>query len=110
MTTNLNYVKWIHVNKITIFCEDMGQNGFLKIMGARRKFFDRKTWIINCKNEHDLADKLQRLNDNGFMFSGGPYGWNPVDIFILMREKNLVSGKVTEIVWRERGQALTRVL
>jgi len=29
------------------------------------------------------------------MFAGGTSGWNPVDIYILMREKTLVYGNVT---------------
>jgi len=110
MLRKVSYVKWIQENEITIFCEDAERYNFLKIIGAKRKLFDRKIWIINCRDKNDLADKLQRLNDNDFMFAGGSHGWNPVDIYILMREKNLVTGKATEIVWKEKNQTVTRVL
>ncbi len=29
MITNLNYVKWIQENKVTLFCEDNGNTGGL---------------------------------------------------------------------------------
>jgi hypothetical protein len=110
MMANLSYVKWIQENKITLFCDDIVSESLLKKIGAKRKFFDRKIWLINFKDERGLADKLQQLNENGFMFAGGSHGWNPIDIFILMREKNLVTGKVTEIVWNGKNQTLTRIL
>ena len=106
--TYLYYVKWIQKNKITLFCADKVKNNFLKKIGAKRKFFSRKIWVINCNDENHLAFILQQLNDNGFMFAGGIEGWNPVDIFILMREKNLVTGKTIEIVWKEKNQTMTR--
>lgn len=110
MITNYNYIKWIQKNKITLFCGDTKRYHSLEIIGAKRKIFNRKIWIINCKDEDDLADKLQKLNSNGFMFAGGLHGWNPADIYILMRNKKLVTGTIIEIVWKEKNQILTRVV
>jgi hypothetical protein len=108
--TKLSYVKWIQGNKITLFCENKELLFFLKKIGARKRLFHKNVWVISYKDEKALIKNLQILNDHNFMFAGGVHEWNPLDIFILMREKKLVSGKVTEIVWKGPNQILTRSL
>lgn len=80
----------------------------LKKMGASRGFFQRKIWHLQCRDEDDLAVKLQELNENNFMFAGGSSGWNPSDIYIHLRDKNMVAAKVTEIVWTSPDVIMTR--
>lgn len=108
--TKLSYVKLIQSDKITISCEDEVRKALLKILNARSKIFSSNIWIIKCKNEKVFVNTLQKLNDEGFMFAGGPHGWNPVDTYILMRRKKLVTGKVMEIIWKGTNQIITSVL
>lgn len=110
MLTNINYVKWIQGGDVTIFCEGLADIALLKNIGAKRKVFKRNIWVIKCDTEIDLARKLQTLNNSDFKFAGGSSGWNPVDIYILMRNKKLVTGDVSEIVWGRAGEVLTRIL
>lgn len=108
--SDLNYVRWIQDNKITLFCENKEKILYLKKMGAKRKLFNWNEWTITYKNEQELIYILQLLNDNNFMFAGGTNGWSPTDIFILMREKQLLSGNLIEIVWRGKDKISTRIL
>ncbi len=70
--------------------------------------------LLGCRfhaKEHKLCEMDSgRVCHNLFMFAGGSSGWNPVDIYILMRNKKLVTGEVWEIVWGRTGETLTRIL
>lgn len=107
---DLNYVKYIYEHEILIYCENKEKTHSLLLIKAKRKFFKKNLWKLKYQDKGDLAKKLQLLNDNDFMFLGGAAGWNPVDIYISMREKNQVSGKVVEISWVNQKQTTLRIL
>lgn len=107
---NVSYVKYIYENKILIYCDVKEQEGSLHALKAKKKIFSKNQWILKYQNKNELAEKLQILNDNGFMFLGGGFGWSPIDIFISMRDASLVRGNVVEISWVNEKQTVSRVL
>ncbi len=58
------------------------------------------TWKISYVDEYDLAAKLERLNELGFLFVGAGPGWYPAAVFEHMREKKLLTGKCKAVIWR----------
>lgn len=108
--SKLNYVKYIYENEVSVYCEDQDKIDLLRLLNAKKQLFSKNKWILKYDNKNDLTKILQILNDNNFMFLGGCSGWNPVDVFVSMREQNLVTGSVIEISWINKNQTITRTL
>ncbi len=105
MKEKLTYVRSILSQEIVIISTDRLKNKFLQKLGAHRKFFSRRQWLIKYISERELADKLQKLRNANFMFSGGHTGWSPVDVFCYLRDKEYVKGKIINIEWEGSGKA-----
>jgi hypothetical protein len=76
-------------------------------LAARRRWLEWRTWAIRYSGEEELAAVLTALRDTGVPFLDTPGGWPPAGIFRYLREKGLVTGKVTAVSWRGPGQPFT---
>lgn len=110
MKIKYSYVDWIQDFQITVYCVDDKKIKFLKSIHAKRKFFNRKYWIISYDNDYNLAKLLTLLRNENFMFSYDEHGWSPSGIFQHLREKGLLCGKLKEISWKKEDDVCIREL
>jgi hypothetical protein len=69
---------------------------------------NKMVWKVPFSSIIELAEKLKELNRLGFLFVGGADGWPPSEIFIDLREKNLLEGRFKEVTWRGPGDWVIR--
>ena len=62
------------------------------------------------KGEAELAFLLQELQKAGFLFLGGESGWPPSAVFMDMRLKGLVCGKIEVVTWKDKHTPVVRQL
>ena len=74
----------------------------IKNIGAREvQILGKTLWTIEYAGERDLADKLRKLSELGFLFIGeDPGGWPPAVVLSKLREKGLLKGNFREVSWR----------
>ena len=92
-------VEWVGKDTVEIRCNDPTIRQHLRQLGARPKFLSRREWVLRYASEQELAAHFGRLRDFGLAFVGGPAGWPPAAIFRDLRDKKLLTGGFTEIVW-----------
>lgn len=68
----------------------------------------KEYWHIDCTNDNEVAEKLDRLNRLGFLFVEGLHGWPPAGIFDYFREKKMLKGKFKQVTWRMPGDWVIR--
>lgn len=108
MSNKFSYVEWIQDHRITIYCNDKDKSKKIKILKGKRKFFSFKYWIINYRDEYELAKILASLRNENFFFGFDEHGWSPSGIFQYLREKGMLTGKFIEIFWRGKDKIGTR--
>ena len=99
-----NYVSLI--SKDLIYLENVSENVVksLNAINAEMGELEARTiWKITFLSKIELAEKLKKLNELGFLFAGSPHGWPPAEIFSDLREKKMLTGNFKEIKWRGPG-------
>ncbi len=104
MKEKLCYVRSVLTKEISILCNDHEQLKFLRLIGAKRRYFISSEWVLKYSSDEDLTDLFRKLRDNGFLFSYDQHGWGPSDVFRHHRDKGLLTGKFKEIFWRGGGK------
>ena len=104
-----NYVSLILNNNVRL--ENVTVDLIEAIEGLKA-FEDRlkhKTvWTIPFVNHSELANILSRLNELGFLFAAGSYGWPPAEIFAGLLEKKRLKENFKEITWLGKDRWVIR--
>lgn len=100
----MDYVSSVQAKEVVVVCRTHNLRRLLRQTGGRREFLRPSRWRVQYANENELASALTSLRDAGFAFSGAPAGWPPAAVFEHLRERGLVSGRFTEVVWRGPGK------
>ena len=109
MNTPDNYfVEAILKNEVTIYCTLKEKVVFLKVIGAKRDWFWKKTWSLSFESKKEMINILMKLNESGAAFSFDEHGWGPSSVFIHYRDEGLVQGEIVEIFWIGGGKYRTR--
>jgi len=103
-----NIVLSIQKNKIVVSCSDESKIKILKQMGAKRKIFDHKMWIITYDSKKELSGNFVCLRDSGFVFAGEPGGWSPSSIFLKFKEEGYIEGRAMEVIWKNKDTPILR--
>lgn len=102
----MNFIRSIDAGSVVLEVEDGIDAEQLQALGARRKLFNRRRWVIGSEGEEDLATVLTALRDLGVAFAGG-LGWPPAAQFERLRDAGMVEGPYLEVVWRGPEQPET---
>lgn len=59
---------------------------------------------IQCADDNEMLKVLQRMMNNGMLFSYGTKGWEPSDVVWFHREAGRLQGSFREIYWTGPGK------
>lgn len=61
---------------------------------------------VEYNSEQELADIFAALRDAGLPFLDGGSGWTATAVFVLLRDKRLVSGEIETVGWTGPGKPI----
>ncbi|HKI54988.1 MAG TPA: hypothetical protein VJ987_12750 [Anaerolineales bacterium] len=96
-----NYVSL--VSKDLIYLENVSEDVIkeLDTLNAKKGELEARTiWEIAFLSRLELAEKLRKLNELGFLFAGSSHGWPPAEIVADLRERKMLTGSFKEVRWR----------
>ena len=99
-----NYVSLI--SKDLIYLENVSEDVVKALEAISAEMGERDArpiWKIIFLSKTELAEKLTKLNELGFLFAGSPHGWPPAEIVADLREKKMLTGNFKEVRWRGPG-------
>ena len=107
--SQISYVTEISNVKIKLIVVDKSLVQSLKDIGARKLILDANAMEFKLNSEESKIRALKNLMKEEIYFVGGSSGWPPSEILKELRDKNVVEGKIKEVVWRGPDEMVTRL-
>jgi len=101
---DISYVEDISDSEICIVCRDDSSSEKVKSLGGKRRLSSPMNWTLQYTSETELASHLSELRDAQFAMAGSLSGWPPSAIFEQLRDKRVLAGKFSEIMWAGPGK------
>ncbi len=109
MKLKYSYVSSVQDNIVVVIISSKIDKAVLQALGGKRSLLSSK-WHIKCDDDEQLADCFTKLRDENIAFVGGSHSWTPAEVFIYLRDKNIISGSFKEITWSDPGNFHIREL